>query len=65
MSLPFACYRMVETCEGLVVENWASVKRELRTMAHTLPLMYADTSIPIAPVIFASDAMGYTAIYCL
>ena len=60
MSLPFACYRMVETCEGLVVRNWSSVKRELRVMAHTLPLMYADTAIPIAPVIFASDAMGST-----
>ena len=34
------------------------MRREVRTMAAVLPLVYADLGAPFAPVIFATDAQG-------
>ncbi len=58
LSIPFAVYRFLEVCEGLIVKPWRTVATELSLMAHTLALMFYDASLPISKVLMASDAMG-------
>jgi hypothetical protein len=45
--------------EKVVVPWWASARREVCCMATAVNYMYADVGAPIAPVLFASDAMGH------
>ena len=42
MSIPHAIYHMIDSCSGLVIEQWPSVQRELRSMASLLPLMWVN-----------------------
>jgi hypothetical protein len=58
MSVPHACYRMVEVCANMVVPMWASVRAELKAMSRLVPLLFCDTTCQLPRVAYASDAMG-------
>ena len=45
MSVPHACYRMVELCPEKVVRMWPSVSQELRAMSRLVPLLFVDCTI--------------------
>ena len=58
LAIPQALFKFVEKNAGKTVYWWASARRELMVLTRLLPLVYAELSAPLCPVLFATDAMG-------
>jgi hypothetical protein len=58
LSVPQALFRFIERHTGQCVVWWPSARRELMVIIRLLPLVYCDLSVPLCPVVFATDAMG-------
>ncbi len=58
LSIPGVVFRFMEQFEGQVVRWWKTARREAACMATAGAAFYTDLGAPLAPVIFATDAMG-------
>ncbi len=58
LSIPGVIFRFMEQFEGQVVRWWKTARREAACMATAGAAFYTDLGAPLAPVIFATDAMG-------
>ncbi len=58
LSAAAAVFQFVDKIQGKTTAWWPSARREFRTMAHLIPFMRVNLSLPAAPVVFASDAQG-------
>ncbi len=58
LCIPAAIFKFMDAYEGQVTLWWRSARREAACMATAIGAFYADLGAPLAPVIFATDAMG-------
>ncbi len=58
LCIPAAIFKFMDAYEGQVTLWWRSARREAACMATAIGAFYADLGVPLAPVIFATDAMG-------
>ncbi len=58
LTIPYVFFKFLDFADGAVVPWWRSARREVSSMATAVAALYADLGAPLAPVLFATDAMG-------
>lgn len=58
LSIPSAVFTFIERKPKQRALWWPSARREMQRIADVSPLLKAELDLPIAPLVFATDAMG-------
>jgi len=58
LSVPHSVFTLLDKLPNQLVAWWPSARSEVRCMANLVPLLFYDAGAPLAPTVFATDAMG-------